>query len=162
MYIVASELARGGCRIKTSSIINKVNDLNSKATRNAALPGIKALPTQVACAVITALIFTSPTALAGTDTYNTFTNYTTGYIDELSHDMTTDGSTSSIIYSDPLKGSALYVAGDLATNTSVTGDSLTIETTGGQDGNNLGNAIVVENNATLQLTNSKNSIIWHI
>ncbi|MDM2844366.1 autotransporter outer membrane beta-barrel domain-containing protein [Citrobacter sp. Cpo090] len=154
MYVVASELARSGCRIKTSSIINTVNDLNSKATHNAALSGIKAIPTQIACAVIAALIFASPAAQAGTDTYNSLTNYTLGYIDELSHDMTTDGSPDSLIYSDPLKGSALYVAGDHSNKTSVTGDHLTIETTGGLDGNSLGNAIFVENNATLQLTNS--------
>jgi outer membrane autotransporter protein len=113
------------------------------------------MPTQVACAVITALIFTSPVALAGSDIYNSLTNYTVGYIDELSHDMTTDGSPGSIIYSDPLLGAALYVAGDFITNTSVTGDKLTIETTGGQDGINLGTAVFVENNATLQLSNSK-------
>ncbi|WP_370615678.1 autotransporter outer membrane beta-barrel domain-containing protein [Citrobacter portucalensis] len=154
MYVVASELARSGCRIKTSSVINTVNDLNSKATHNAALSGIKAIPTQIACAVIAALIFASPAAQAGTDTYNSLTNYTLGYIDELSHDMTTDGSPNSLIYSDPLKGSALYVAGDYSNKTSVTGDHLTIETTGGLDGNSLGNAIFVENNATLQLTNS--------
>lgn len=153
MYIVASELARGGCRIKTSSIINKANDLNSKATRNTALPGIKTIPTQVTCAVITALIFASPVALAGTDIYNSLTNYSLGYIDELSHDMTTDGSPNSLIYSDPLKGAALYVAGDYEENTSVMGENLTITATGGQNGS-AGYAIFVENNATLQLTNS--------
>lgn len=150
MFIVASELARSGSRIRTQVIISDIKALPMRQQKPQSL--ITLTPGILARALIFALGFSSTLAMAAN---------TVEYIDGTNHDMNADyDNTAPIIYSGTEAGSALYVSGIRGekelTKTTVTGTGFNLRATGGSAGqpNNMANAINVQFAGSLDLTAS--------
>ncbi|EFQ8975674.1 fibronectin-binding autotransporter adhesin ShdA [Salmonella enterica subsp. enterica serovar Kaneshie] len=151
MYVVASELARGHSKVKAQVCASETHSPNKKSEYGQI---IKATRAALACAVVAALGFFSPLAMADNPV---------SYIDGTEHDLSTE--TSPISYSGTGQGTALSLEG-LPTDkggwqaTSGTGTDVVIETDGGGDilsGSTraIGTAVSLNKGATLNLTDAQ-------
>ncbi|MCX9003344.1 autotransporter-associated beta strand repeat-containing protein, partial [Citrobacter portucalensis] len=150
MYVVASELARSNNKVKIQVHSNEVNPSIGKSESGRA---INAKHNALAFAIVAALGFASPLAIADNPV---------SYTDGVEHDLSAD---SPISYSGTGQGAALYLEGQATPEggwqpTEGTGTGVVIETDGGGDplqegGYAVATAVSLTTGATLNLTDAQ-------